>query len=42
MSIGTLAEKDKIIARQKKWLVRLFILIVILLMGLYPLFWFKI
>ncbi|MFL5746505.1 MAG: hypothetical protein ACJ751_17640 [Niastella sp.] len=41
MSIGTLAAKDKIIARQKKWLERIFILIVILLMGLYPLILLK-
>jgi hypothetical protein len=41
MSIETLAEKDKIIARQRKWLNIIFIILVILLMGLYPLFWFK-
>lgn len=41
MRIRTIAEKDKIIARQKRWLVRLFVLMVILLLGLYPLFWFK-
>jgi hypothetical protein len=41
MSIETLAAKDKIIARQRKWLKILFIIMVILLLGLYPLFWFK-
>ena len=41
MRIRTLAEQDKIIARQKKWIVILFILTVLLLLGLYPLIWFK-
>ena len=41
MSIKTLEEKDKIIARQRKWLKILYIIMVILLLGLYPLFWFK-
>jgi hypothetical protein len=41
MKNKTLEEKDKIIARQKKWIVGLYILLMILLMGLYPIYWFK-
>ena len=41
MSMETLEAKDKLIAKQKKWLVRLYILMVILLMGLYPLLLLK-
>jgi hypothetical protein len=41
MGIETLAAKDKIIARQRKWIVRTFIILVILILGLYPLILFK-
>lgn len=41
MGNESLEAKDKIIARQRKWLKILYIIMVILFLGLYPLFWFK-